>query len=354
MTQPRTAPRRLPKPVGLAVVAVVVLALVVGIGLGGRALYRSFTGPADYVGAGSGSVVVQVHPGDTAAQIGATLVQSGVVKSIAAFTRAANEEPRSRSLQPGYYGLRLRMSAAKALQLLLDPRSRVKGRVTLPEGISLAKVVDRLVQYTDLKRADILAALSNPAALGLPAYAGNRVEGFLFPSTYDVDAGAGAVAALAQMTDRFAQQAAGLDLASGARDLGLTPYELVTVASIVEAESPLDDDRAKVARVVLNRLRKGMPLQVDSTLQYVREERKAHLSLADISQDSPYNSYKHVGLPPTPINSPGVRSLQAALAPAQGDWLYFVLIDKAGHSFFTSNYQAFLKAKAKAKADGVY
>ncbi|MCW2544779.1 MAG: aminodeoxychorismate lyase [Frankiales bacterium] len=350
----RPAPKRLPKPVGLAVVGVVVLALLAGIGLGGRALYRSFSGPADYSGTGSGQVVVQIKTGDTAAQIGTTLVHEGVVKSIAAFTDAAIKEPKSRSLQPGYYGLRRKMSAASALALLLDPASRVKGRVTLPEGIGLAKVVDRLVQFTDLKRADILAALNNPAVLGLPAYAKGRVEGFLFPSTYDVDAKAGAVAALGQMTERFAEQAAALDLENGARDLGLTPYQLVTIASIVEAESPLDEDRAKVARVILNRLAKNMLLQVDSTINYIKAERSAHLSLDDISVDSPYNSYKHKGLPPTPIDSPGAKAIESTLAPATGDWLYFVKVDKAGHSFFTSDYDEFLRVKAKSHADGVF
>jgi UPF0755 protein len=336
------------------VVGVVVLALLAGIGLGGRALYRSFSGPADYSGTGSGSVVVQVKSGDTASEIAITLEKQGVVKSIAAFTDAAIKNPKSRTLQPGFYALHQKMSAASALAMLLDPKSRVKGRVTLPEGIGLAKIVDRLVQFTDLKRPDILAALDNPAVLGLPAYAHGRVEGFLFPATYDIDAKDGAVAALAQMTERFAQESAGLDLEVGARDLGVSPYELVTIASIVEGESALDADRAKVARVILNRLAKGMLLQVDSTLQYVRDERKAHLSREDISDNSPYNTYKHKGLPPTPINSPGRKALEAALAPAAGDWLYFVKIDKQGHSLFTADYQEFVRAKDKSQREGVY
>ncbi|MFN2537376.1 MAG: endolytic transglycosylase MltG, partial [Mycobacteriales bacterium] len=101
-------------------------------------------------------------------------------------------------------------------------------------------------------------------------------------------------------------------------------------------------------------LAKGMRLQLDSTLNYVLAERKARLSTEDISSDSPYNTYRHTGLPPTPINSPGEAALNAAMHPAAGDWLYFVTIDKAGHSLFTSDYQAFLAAKAKAKRDGVY
>ncbi|MGB8652667.1 MAG: endolytic transglycosylase MltG [Mycobacteriales bacterium] len=346
--------RRLPRPVGLVVVLVALLALVGGLVVGGTKLYASVLGVPDYHGAGSGSVVVQVHSGDSARDIAATLLAKGVVKSERAFTNAAKDDSRSRGLQPGFYQLHLRMSGAQALALLLDPASRMRGRVTLPEGIPLSQVVSRLVQYTELPRADVLAALGNPAALGLPSYAGNHAEGFLFPATYDVEPGTAAVDALQMMTEKFAEEAAALDLENRARAEGLTPYQVVTIASLVEAETPLDADRAKVARVVLNRLAKGMPLQLDSTVNYVREEKKARLSLADIAVESPYNTYLNKGLPPTPINSPGEKALEAALAPAQGDWLYFITIDKAGHSLFTSSYDAFLQAKAKAQRDGVY
>ena len=350
----RTAPKRLPRPVGLLVALGVTLALLAGIGIGGKKLFAAFTGPADYDGSGSGRTLVQIKPGDSAFQIGTTLLEKGVVKSVRAFTDAAQADERSRRLQPGLYALRAKMSGAAALARLLDPASRAGGRVTLPEGIPLAQVVERLVKQTDLKREGIIAALANPAVLGLPAYAKGQVEGFLFPSTYDVEPKSGAVAALTQMTERFALQTAALNLESSAADLGLTPYDIVKIASIIEAETPLDEDRAKVARVVLNRLAKGMPLQLDSTVNYIREEKRARLSLEDISVDSPYNTYKRKGLPPTPINSPGVKALAAALEPAEGDWIYFITIDKAGHSLFTSSYDEFLKAKAKAQREGVY
>jgi UPF0755 protein len=352
--RPHPAPKRLPKPVGVLVVFLVFVALVAGIALGGRALVRSFTGAPDFEGQGAGKVVVQVKPGDSAQLIGTTLQSMGVVKSVKAFTKAAQDDERSRGVQPGFYALRLKMSAAAALQLLLDPKARVRGRVTLPEGITVAKVVARLEQFTDLKRADIVAALDNPAALGLPSYARNRVEGFLFPATYDIEPDMGAVEALTMMTQQFTTQAASVDLESRAAALDLTPYEAVIVASIVEAESPLAADRVKVARVIYNRLAKGMPLQMDSTINYFREEKKARLTLKDIAEESPYNTYRNRGLTPTPINSPGAGSLEAALAPAKGDWLYFVAIDKSGGSFFTSDYQEFLRAKAKAQREGVY
>jgi UPF0755 protein len=335
-------------------VLAVVVALVAAVLYGGKQAYDSVIGVADYSGSGTGQVLVQIAPGDSAGDIGATLVARGVVKSVRAFTKAANADKRSRGLQPGYYNLRSHMSGKSALALLLDPRSRVRGRVTLPEGIPLSSVVARLVKYTELKRADVLAALDNPSVLELPSYAGKHVEGFLFPATYDVEPGMGAVEALQMMTEKFAEVSAELELEAGARQLGLSPYDVVVIASLIEDETALDEDRPKVARVILNRLARHMPLQLDSTINYVRTEKKARLSVEDLAVESPYNTYQHQGLPPTPIDSPGEKALAAALSPAAGDWLYFITIDKAGHSLFTSDYQEFLRAKAKAQRDGVY
>lgn len=350
----RTPPKRLPKPVGLLIVFAVVLGLIAVIVLGGRAVYNSAFGVPDFSGPGTGKVVIQIHPGDSATAIGGTLVDKGVVQSAKAFTKAAKADARSATLQPGFYQLRLRMSAVNALKLLLDPASRVRGRVTIPEGLPQSKVVDRLTRFTDLKRADLVAALGRPGALGLPAYAKGRAEGFLFPATYDVEPGTTAVDALTKLTGTFAEVAAELDLENRAAQLKLSPYDVVIIASIVEAETPLDEDRPKVARAVLNRLAKGMPLQLDSTVNYIRAEKKARLSLDDIAVESPYNTYTNKGLPPTPIDSPGKKALEAALAPAEGDYVYFITIDKQGRSLFTSSYDEFLKAKAKAQREGVY
>lgn len=348
-------PRRLPKPVGILIVVVVVVSLLLVVVLGGRALYRSvLAGPADYAGSGTGSVVVQVHSGDSARDIAATLAGKQVVKSAGAFSDAAGADDRSRSLQPGFYSLHEHMSGKAALALLLDPAARLKGRVTLPEGTPLAGVLEKLVMGTQVSRASYLAALANPAVLGLPSYAAGKPEGFLFPASYDVEPGTQAVDVLTMLTGKYAEEATSLGLEDGARALGVSPYDVVKVASLVEAETPLDADRAKVARVVYNRLAKGMPLQLDSTVNYLRTERKARLSNADISVSSPYNTYQHMGLPPTPIDSPGEKALDAALHPARGDYLYFITVDKQGHSLFTSSYPAFLAAKAKAQRDGVY
>jgi UPF0755 protein len=353
----RTRRRRKPSALGRLLLLLVVLAVLIGIPaalfIGGSSLLHRLgsSAPDDYAGSGSGSVVVHVHPGDSLAKVGATLESAGVVKSVAAFTDAAADDETATSLQPGYYRLRKRMSGAAALQLLESPSSRVSSTVTVPEGDTLTQVIGLIAAKTPLRAAALKAAAKSPTSL--PAYAGGRAEGFLFPATYDFDPGTTATTAIADLVAQFTKHADALNLTAGARALGRSPYDVVTVASILEKEAGVASDFPKVARVVYNRLAAGMPLQLDSTLNYVLSERKGHLTTADLRNPSAYNTYTHRGLPPTPIDNPGERALTAALHPASGDWIYFITIDKAGHSAFTASYQEFLQLKAKAKRDGV-
>ena len=349
--------RRLPKAVGVLVVLLVVAGLLGGAVLGGRALLGSFTAGAsspDYAGEGTGEVLVQVADGDSASDIAAALRAKDVVKSTGAFREVAAADERSRSLQPGFYRLRTQMSAASALALLLDPASRARSRVTLPEGVTLAVALKRIADSTEVPLKDLQKAVASPRALGLPAYADGQVEGFLFPATYDIEPGTTAVQALKMMVERFDEAAQELDLEGRAEALGRTPYEVLITASLVEEETAFPDDRSKVARVVYNRLEDGMPLQFDSTVNYIRDEQKLRLSLNDLRVESEYNTYRNRGLPPTPIASPGEAALEAALAPAKGDYVYFVRVDEEGRSLFTSDYDEFLRAKAKAQREGVY
>ncbi len=350
--------RRLPKWVGIGLVLAVLLALFGGAALGGHALLSSLRGASeadgDFPGPGRGSVLVEVAEGDTAGDIATRLQDKGVVKSAAAFRSAAAADDRSRSVQPGFYHLRAEMRARDALALLLDPASRARTRVTLPEGVPLSDALRRIADATDVPLKDLQAEAQRPQRLGLPAYARGEVEGFLFPATYDVPPGASAREVLTLVVDRFEEAAADLDLVARARALGRTPYEVVTTASLVEEETAFPTDRAKVARVVYNRLRAQMPLQFDSTVNYVREEKRLRLSLADLEVESAYNTYRNRGLPPTPIASPGEEALEAALSPAQGDYIYFVTVDEDGRSLFTRSYEEFLRAKAKAQREGVY
>ncbi|MDP9100552.1 MAG: endolytic transglycosylase MltG [Actinomycetota bacterium] len=352
--RPPSPARRLPKPVGLLIVGVVLLSLLGGIGVGARALYLNFVSAPDYPGPGSGRTVVRIHPDDSAAAIGGTLLAQGVVKSVKAFRDAARADSRSRTLAPGYYAVRQHMSARAALALLLDPRSRLRSHVVIPEGSSLSRELALIAKGSEVGLGALQQAAQQPAALGLPDYANGRLEGFLFPASYDIDPGTSATEVLTTMVRRFAEAAAAADLTGRAAAAGHTPYQVLIVASLVERETGAADDRARVAAVIWNRLRAGMPLQLDSTVNYALGLSTIRVTTAQTRVDSPYNTYRIHGLPPTPIAAPGQAAIEAALSPAPGGALYFVRTSKDGHSFFTSSYSAFLAAKAKAQRDGVY
>jgi UPF0755 protein len=329
---------------------VVVVAVLVVVGLvaaGGLALLRSVTGTKDYSGQGTGSVSITVPDGASATRIARILTDAGVVASVEAFVEAAKDDPRSVTVQPGSYRMALRMSGDAALARLLDPDYRLTARVIVPEGSTVARTVEIIVRDTDITQAALEQALDRPAGLGLPAYADGEAEGFLFPSAYDVEPGADATSVLRQMTARFDETSRSIRLDARAKAAGRTPYDVLIVASIAQAEVA-PKDYSKVARVVYNRLAKGMRLQLDTTVNYARGRKDLKLSLSDIAIDSPYNTYRVSGLPPTPINSPSKEAIEAALSPATGDWIYFVTTDIESQSTtFTSSYEEFLKAKAE-------
>jgi len=332
----------------LAVLAAggIVLVLV----LAGFLLARSiFGGTSDYPGPGEGSVAVEVAPGASLRAIGGLLEKSDVVKTADAFVGAAELEPLSRTIGPGRYAMRLQMSGAGAVELMLDPASRIVNRVVIPEGSRLSAISAEVQKVTGLTREQIDAALADPA-LGLPSYAPGP-EGYLFPATYEAAKDATALAVLQAMTTRFSQAAGALDLEARAEAIGRTPAQIVTIASLLEAEAK-PEDFAKVSRVVYNRLAAGMPLQFDSTVNFVLNRSTIAVSTADTKVDSPYNTYANKGLPPGPIGSPGEVAMQAALAPEDGDWLYFVTVNPStGETKFTSSYAEFLEFKKELKAN---
>ena len=350
----RRQKRRTPRVIGVLVV-LLALALLVATAAYGVSKIRSHFGSApDYSGSGSGRVVVQVVSGESAYGLAPRLVQLGVVASAAAFRKAAAADTKASGLQPGYYQLRLRMSAAAALTLLLDPTARLRGQLTIPEGSTQNQTLELIAKDTEVPLADLKAAAANPAALGLPAYAQGHLEGFLFPATYDVQPGSTAVQVLTQMIQRFQQAADAAGLVQRSQALGLTPYQVVTVASLIERESRLPEEYPKVARVVYNRLQKKMTLGIDAAILYGLGRTSGVLHQSELAKDTPYNTRLHTGLPPTPISSPGDAALQGALQPAPGDWLYYVLASKDGHQLFTSSYSEFLHQVAKSKAEGIF
>jgi UPF0755 protein len=334
---------------------VVALAVLVGGGYyaattGIGMIQDRFSPPPDYSGPGTGSVLVQVKEGETAADIAVTLKRKDVVKSVEAFTEAARLEPKATGIQVGFYELKQHMPAAAALEVLVDPDNLIQDALTIPEGWTVDQIVARLAKETEFSKKDYRKVLRQPEAIGLPKYADGNPEGYLFPATYMVPPDATAESIITAMVDRWRQAAKAVELEQRARELGYTPGEVMVVASLVEAEASRDQDRAKVARVIYNRLEgdetNGL-LQIDATVNYAHGRNLgAVTSLDDLEIDSPYNTYKNPGLPPTPIEAPGQAAMEAAANPAQGGWYYYVTVNlRTGKTKFAVTYDEFLRYK---------
>jgi UPF0755 protein len=282
---------------------------------------------SDFPGPGEGSVQVVVEPGQTGEDIATTLREAGVVKTRTAYLDAALADPqRAAAIQPGAYEMLKGMRGQDAFDILADPANRVMLGTTIREGLWAAETFAALSKSTGVPVAEYEKAARDPAAIGLPPQAKGNVEGWLFPSTYEFPDDASATQQLSEMVAQTvrALESAGIPEEDWQRTL--------TIASIVEAEVNGDADRAKVARVILNRLDDGPPnfglLQMDSTVHYIAKERgKAGTTTEQRAADSPYNTYKVQGLPPGPISNPGAASIEAAANPEEGDWHFFVTVD---------------------------
>lgn len=303
---------------------------------------------ADYAGPGHGSVLFQVKQGDSVGTIGSNLKDKGVVASVAAFTNAAHG---STGIQVGYYQLKKQMSAHEAFSVLSNPKNIVTTAVTIPEGLRVVDIVAILAARTKFSKAAFNAALKDTAALGLPAYANGNPEGYLFPSTYGFGPKEKPTDMLKAMVDRWKQSAQENDLVAGAKAQGRTPGEIMTIASLIQAEGR-GSDMPKVSRVIYNRLdgpgdRQGTNglLQIDATVNYALHRKGVvAVTTQDTQVDSPYNTYVHPGLPPGPINSPGDAAIKAALHPATGDWYYYVTVNlRTGETKFAKTYDQFLR-----------
>ena len=337
----------------LGILAVLVVLVVVGVVAIGRLFGGG--GTSDYAGGGNGTPVrVHVESGDSTTTIANALAAADVVKSAGAFTDAAADDPRSTGLQPGYYQLQGEMSGKSALALMLDPKARLKSVVTIPEGSSLQRTLDLIGSKTEVPRADLTEAAANPATLGLDPIAKNHVEGFLFPATYDIEPGTDATAALQQLARRFTVAADDVQLEAGAKALGRTPYEVVVVASLIEREAANPADRPKVASVIYNRLEAGQMLGLESTERFALGNVAGELtqSQLDKAYASPYDTYRHVGLPPAPIDNPGQAALEAALHPTAGNLLYFVTLPKTHTTEFVETEAQFDELTARCRAQG--
>ena len=345
-TRPSAAKEALHQGKGCVAVLLALAVLVVGGFLvydQGKALMANFGETPDYTGTGVAPITVTIPTGATLDEIGGVLKDADVIKSVQAWDSAVASEERATSVQPGRYLMRTQMSAINALRLLINPgESRVRAQFTIPEGLRLSRQVDALVKGTKIKRSAYEAALKKPKSLGLPSYAKNRPEGFLFPDTYELTADATATSTLRQMVEQYKAVTADVGLTAAAKKLDRSPYEVLIVASIIEREVNQDQYRAKVAQVLYNRLDEGMPLGLDSTVIYAENLKTNTTTPEDRESKSKYNTYTHKGLPPGPIAAPGKAALQAAANPEPGKWLYFTTVDfDSGETKFADNEAEF-------------
>lgn len=291
-------------------------------------------------------VLIVVNSGDSLGTLAVSLAEAGVVTSTDAFLAAAELDERATRIGPGVYSLTTGMDAAAVIDAMLDPATRAAPLV-LPEGLRVDETVRITADRTGLSQVELDAALADPVGLDLPEWADGHPEGLLFPASYEIIPGRTADEVLGAMVRRFELAADEVRLEKRAKQLGYSPEEVLIVASLVQAEGSPEDFR-KVARVVYNRLALGMKLQFDSTVNYALKTDVLMLSDDMLNTDSPYNTYVVDGLPPTPINSPGQEAIEAALDPANGDWLYFVTVDPDTLTTkFTADYDKFLAWKKK-------
>jgi UPF0755 protein len=340
--------------------------------------------PPDYDGPGTGRVVVEVADGASTRAIGEELATADVVASARAFGSAAEEDPDGRGIQPGFYQLRRQMSAAGAVDALLDPASRV-GRLDVRSGTQLDDtagpgnttvpgVLSQIAQATCVAEDaggtrcatvdELRAAMADtdPAQLGVAPWAldgarraapSRRLEGLLAPGAYDIAPGTSARDALAQVVRASVPRLETGGLVAEADAAGVSPYDVLVVASLSEREG-VAGDFGKVARVIYNRLAVPMRLQLDSTVNYPLDRQTLLTSPVDRATPGPYNTYLNLGLTPTPIGAVSPDALRAALEPTPGPWVYFVKCQVDGESCFAVTPVEHDANRRLAQERGVY
>ncbi|MDO4686350.1 MAG: endolytic transglycosylase MltG [Corynebacterium sp.] len=366
---------------GIAIVIATLILLIMAVVYIG---YMRFDPPStrDFVGTGNGEeLTVEIPEGSSISALGTELEKLGVVKTNGAFQIAANNNPDAASVKPGVYRVQKEMSAEAAVAALLDPANRVPS-LAIPGGATLmdVKVVGgqtrlgvfrqisdatceegstNCIQVSELHK---VAAETPPEELGVPDWAipqvlargpdPKRLEGLIAPGEYVINPKDDARSLLTRLVTDSAKQYNKTGIVDRAQSVGLNPYELLTAASLIEREAPRNDFD-KVARVILNRLHKPMRLEFDSTVNYDVAEQEIATTDEDRLKVTPWNTYAKDGLPETPIASPSIEAIEAMEHPAEGEWLFFVTIDKDGTTVFNNTFEEHMRDTNQAIDNGV-
>lgn len=328
-----------------------VLGLLVAVVSGAIGFVLWFARQASPPGAPGPEVTIEIPAGMDRAALVDKLADNGVITSAWAFNlyTKVNTPPE---VKAGNYLFAAPSSFGDVYEVLRRPPVKKTFKVTFPEGFTVRQVTERVAaQVPDVTAEEFEQAMaagkvrSKYMPSGAPSY-----EGFLFPDTYVFPEGAGADDVLEAMVTRFDEVADEVGIADVA---GVAPYDVVKVASMVEKEARVDEDRAKISRVIFNRIEARMPLGIDATYLYALAPGTLP-SDVNWKTNSPYNTRVRPGLPPTPVSNPGRASLEAAAHPEAGPWLYYVLTDKDGRHAFTTTLAEHNAAVADAKARGVF
>ncbi|MDO5031772.1 endolytic transglycosylase MltG [Corynebacterium sp.] len=364
---------------GLSVLLASILLIVGALGYIGFRLLGG-GGNLDYEGTGNGvTQLVEVPEGSSMGELAPALAEKNVVKTADAFTSAANSNPRAGSIQPGFYRLQEEMSAKSAVEALLDESNMVdlldvQGGATLSDvkvvggdvrfGIfsQISQVSCQDGKCVSKEELEKVASTVDPAELGAPEWAvekirargedPKRLEGLIAPGKYVLDPNMDAQDILTDLITRSAKKYNDTGIVDRAAAIHLSPYELLTAASLVEREAPAGEF-PKVARVILNRLDKPMRLELDSTVNYDLADVELATTDEDRGRETPWNTYSKEGLPETPIASPSEEAIRAMESPAEGNWLFFATVDENGTTVFTDNYDEHLDNVDDAIRSGI-
>jgi peptidoglycan lytic transglycosylase G len=346
---------------GCRAVLVTLVVLLIAAGVGAWFAWSWLEDEIDPAGEPGKTVLVEIPEGASTSDVGHELADAGVIINATVWDWYIRfRDPGE--FQAGAYRMQLNSSFTEAIDALdegaLPPNAIL---ITVPEGLTVTETLARLADpehgVKGFTNERLQAALRDPASRSSVLPADQRsLEGTLFPESYEVEEGDTEAVVIQRMVAQLDSTLAELDMQGRAEALGLSPYQVLTVASLVEEEAGTNEDRPRVAQVIYNRLAEKMPLQIDATSCYVKNEPGGcSLTEADLASDSPYNTRNRQGLPPTPIASPGRASIEAALNPADGDWLYYVLDAEAndGSHVFTADYDKFVEARKRCADAGL-
>ena len=303
-------------------------------------------------------ISVNIPQGSAASEISSILDATGVITSKLAFELYLRNENLTDKLRAGSYELPNNLSFEELTALLLKGPPLKTYTITVPEGLWISETLETLSAQTgydvvQLENSLISGQVTSSFLTSQESLSLQNWEGLLFPNTYQIDIEANGEDILQIMVDelesRYNQLLTNNSLPEWIND----ENEFFTIASLIEAESKLDEDRPLVSSVIRNRLNDDMLLQIDAAVLYALQKRKSQVLLVDLQVDSPYNIYKYTGLPPTPISGFGQKAMQAIFDTPDNDFIYYLLTDINGKMTFTNNYEEFINLKNKAKEEGV-